>query len=385
MRVAGALFGLGWGANQFASMVLVLRWEDHLPDTVSTAMVAAYACGLLPALLVAAWISAHVGSRPVMRPMVIVGIVASAVMIAGAEHAGLLFVGRVLAGVAIGGAMGPGSAWVKELSADQPPGTGARRSAIALTGGFACGPLAAAALAQIHPSSQVVPYAVHLVVMSLLAVGVWNVAEVRSAERSTPTVEEVLRNLRSPWLVRLVLPTAVWVFTVTNVSFISLPVFLSTGLGSRAALVAGVAAFCTMGTGVAIQPVVARWERRHPGVALPVGMGLAALGLAVGAVAAAVGSLWFLVVTAPVLGASYGCTVVAGLQLVERHVAGWLLAPMNAIYYCLAYLGFFAPFVVAVVSEVLSPAMTLAIGSGMAVVSLLVVARRSLAEGRGAR
>ena len=52
-RVALAMFGIGWGANQFAPMLLVYRANQHLSEAAVTAMFGVYALGLIPALLVA--------------------------------------------------------------------------------------------------------------------------------------------------------------------------------------------------------------------------------------------------------------------------------------------------------------------------------------------
>ena len=138
-RVALAMFAVGWGANQFAPMLQVYRRLDGLSQQTVTAMFGVYVAGLVPALLLAGWWSRHVGKRPFVRLALVAAVVASALLALGALGEGWLYAGRLVAGLAAGAVMGPGTAWVTELS--DTPGRGARRATIALSGGFGLGPL----------------------------------------------------------------------------------------------------------------------------------------------------------------------------------------------------------------------------------------------------
>ena len=68
MRVAFALFVVGWGANEFAPLLLVYRAENGLTPTFANAMFAAYVLGLVPALLGSAALAGRFGHRAVLRP-----------------------------------------------------------------------------------------------------------------------------------------------------------------------------------------------------------------------------------------------------------------------------------------------------------------------------
>lgn len=147
LRAALALFAVGWGANQFAAMLPVYKAHDHASSAAVTLLFGAYAIGIIPALLIVSPISDRIGRRRVLRPVLLLSIVATCVLIAGGSHLWLLLLGRLLAGIASGAAFAPGTAWVKELSTGAA-GTGARRATIALSSGFASGPLVAGVLAQ---------------------------------------------------------------------------------------------------------------------------------------------------------------------------------------------------------------------------------------------
>src|SRR6266568_3263115 len=153
---------VGWGANQFTPMLLLYRARLGLSAPVVEAMFGLYAIGLIPGLLVGGSLSDRIGRRRVVLSAVALSMVAGAVLLIGAHGAGWLFAGRLIMGLASGGAFSAGAAWIKELSApphqDTPPGAGARRAGGAMTLGFALGPLVAGVLAQWAPLPAELPY-----------------------------------------------------------------------------------------------------------------------------------------------------------------------------------------------------------------------------------
>src|SRR3954454_22666207 len=140
------MFAIGWGANQFVSLLVAYREHSGLSVGTVEAVVGAYALGLIPALLVLGPVSDRIGRAPVLRAAALVSLAATAVLMVGDLWA--LYVGRLLAGRASGRAFAAGSAWVAELSsAPWDPsarhGVGARRAAMSLTAGFGLGPAVA--------------------------------------------------------------------------------------------------------------------------------------------------------------------------------------------------------------------------------------------------
>jgi MFS family permease len=109
-----------------------------------------YALGLIPGLLLAGPLSDARGRRTVVVPAAVLSLIASVVLMLAGHNVALLFAGRLLAGASSGAAFGAGTAWLREVS--RPPWGGAsdpvaaRRAAIAMTTGFALGPLVAGLL-----------------------------------------------------------------------------------------------------------------------------------------------------------------------------------------------------------------------------------------------
>ena len=87
------------------------------PAITLTAIYASYAFGAIAALLVTGRLSDHLGRRPVLLLALVLEVVGMLMFIV-ADGVTLLFVGRLVVGVATGIAVGALSAWLIDL---QPP------------------------------------------------------------------------------------------------------------------------------------------------------------------------------------------------------------------------------------------------------------------------
>ena len=120
-------------------------------------------------------------------------------------------------------------------------------------------------------------------------------------------------------------------------------------------------------SGVLVQPVGRRLGERA-GVT---GLLVAAAGFVLAAVTAGSHIVWLLVPCAVVLGSAYGLCLVAGLVEVQRMAGGRDLARLTAVFYAFTYLGFAAPYL-------------LALGAHLAGYDLLLGATAALAIGTAA-
>nr|WP_264674582.1 MFS transporter [Nocardioides lijunqiniae] len=365
------MFAVGWGANQFAAMLLVYREESGASSEAVTALFGAYALGLIPALLVVAPISDRIGRRKVMRPVLVLSVIATVVLLVGGDHQAVLLLGRLAAGVASGAAFAPGTAWVKELSADGPPGTGARRATLALSAGFGSGPLVAGVVAQWLPAPTVLPYVPHLLLMVLVLAVAWNAPEAtvvrhHDEARRRSGVWEAMRS--RPFVLGITL-TAPWVFGAAATAFATVPTFVDIGLAPVA--VTGALCGLTLWTGVAVQPL----GRRLGDPRLVIGVGLAAVvaGLLAGLLLASTGQAWLVLPTAMLLGTAYGLILVGGLTTVEGLADAGDLGALNAVFYSLTYVGFGAPLLSTLALRHLSPEELMLVGVAVVAVTAPVV------------
>jgi hypothetical protein len=375
--VALTMFAIGWGANQFVSLLVAYRERSGLSVGTVDALVGAYALGLIPALLVLGPVSDRSGRAPVLRGAALVSLAATAVLMVGDLWA--LYAGRLLAGVASGAAFAAGSAWVEELSAppwdaDGPAGSGARRAAMSLTAGFGLGPVVAGLLAQWAPAPLITAYVPHLVVVLAVLVPLWQAPETVAGPARGRGLR--VRSAGEPAFRGRVAPVAPWVFGAATVSIAVLPgLVTATTAGWTVAfnaLIAGV----TLGTGFAVQPLGRRLAATDPRRGVAAGLAAVTAGLLVAAGAAALASPALVAAAAVVLGGGYGCCLVAGLLQTQRIAPPGELAGLTAVYYALTYLGFAAPVVLAGLAHWTTyPVLLLAL-AGLAVVTLAIGVRR---------
>ena len=380
LPAAAVLLAAGWGSNQFTPMLLVYRHTLGLDTGTLEALFGAYALGLIPGLLLAGpWSDAR-GRRAVVVPAAALSLVADSTLIAGSQAVALLFVGRLLTGVGSGAAFGAGTAWLRE-SARPPAGTAshataARRAAIAMTAGFGLGPLVAGLLAQWAPSPAVTPYLPHLAFTAVVLVLLRGAAETGGGPgRAVRLRWTGVRNARFR---RVVAPMAPWVFAAPAIAFALLPSVVGADHAAHGIALTAVITSVTALAGVVIQPLARRLEahaqRNRAGIT---GLLVVAAGLGLGAAAVGTDEMVLLMPTAVVLGCAYGLCLVAGLSEVQLLAEDGGLGSLTAAYYALTYLGFAAPYLLALAAHLAGYDLLLTISAALALSTAALVARQS--------
>ncbi|MGY1689893.1 MFS transporter [Geodermatophilus sp. SYSU D01105] len=385
MPVAATLFAIGWGANQFVSLLVAYRELSGLSVATVDALVGVYALGLIPALLVLGPVSDRHGRAPVLRVALLVSLVATLVLLL--EGLPALYAGRFLAGLASGAAFAAGSAWVKELSGapwdpTAPEGAGARRAAMALTAGFGLGPVVAGLLGQWAPAPLVTAYLPHVAVVLAVLVPLWRAPEtVADAGPETGSLWSRMRvaSAADPRFRRHVAPVAPWVFGVATISIAVLPGLVRDSTAGWTVAFNAVVAGVTLGTGVVVQPLARRLAAADTRRGSAIGMTAVVAGLLVAAAAAATTHPALVGLAAVTLGSGYGLCLVAGLLETQRVAPPRELAGLTAVYYALTYLGFAAPVVLAGLAA-LAPYSALLVALAVLAALTLLLALRSAAR-----
>ncbi|MGH9021701.1 MAG: MFS transporter [Acidimicrobiia bacterium] len=340
------LFVVAFGTNVPTPLLLHYRAELGLSAATMTAIFAVYAAGLLPTMLLAGRASDRLGRRRVVGPFVVLAAFASLLFIQAASSVPLLFLSRFLQGAACGVVLSVGSAWLAELSG--PASQAARRTTVALSAGWAIGPLASGALAQWGPAPTTLPYLIHLALMAggmVAFIGAAEPGEIKgvSVTRAPPVPRiGIPRHAREAFR-HFVFPVAVTVFTFPSVSVTVLPLLIQRTIVGFDLALSGLIAALTMLAGVLVAPLAQRLGASRAG---STGMALGASGLLAGLLASGVGAWLVIIPAAVMLGAGYGLCLVAGLTVV-----GWVAEPdargaLTSVFYALAYLGFAAPVLV---------------------------------------
>lgn len=374
LRPAIAVAAIGWGANQFAPMIVL--YQQHGVSVAATeVMFGLYAVGLVPALMAGGRWSDRAGRRVVVLAALGVSLAASAFLMAGSAWHGLLFPGRLLAGISSGLAFGTGAAWIRELSsAEARHQAGARRATIAMTIGFGGGPLVAGLVAQHVSRPELWPYLpqIALSVLALLAV---NGARGEAPAAPTARTERRVNCDESLWKHLLVVsaPFAPWVFGTAAIALAYLPALVADRAGSQPLTFAAVATAIPALAGVIVQPLATRLRPSARTGLLTPAMLVAVGALLVAVWAASAATVWTVLIAAAVLGAAYGVTQFAGLADIQRVAAPARLGVATSAYQALSYLGFAVPYLLTLGHSRLgwSPETGLCVVSAAAVASLL--------------
>jgi MFS family permease len=350
VKIAFAMFAVGWGANQFSPMLIVYRHELRLGAGAVAGLFLVYALPLVPGLLIGGPASDRFGRRPVVLPFVALSPLATLLLVLGPRSLVMIAVGRALAGLCSGVVFGSATAWVQELS--QGDGLSARRSALALTAGFGLGPVVAAVLAQWVSDPLVVPYLPHLVIGTVAAIVLWRTPERAAAAPVSVAGSQAPIHAKRAWppaAVRTgrfwlaVAPAAPLVFGSVSLAIVVLPEEV-TSARSLSAGFAGLMTALSFSAGVAVQPLARRLRNALTGSAAGLGCATAGAGIGIAAVAASDRVLGG--AAAVLLGLAYGLCLVSGLRQAERMAAPGEHGAVVACYYAVAYLGFAAPYLV---------------------------------------
>ncbi|AZA10954.1 MFS transporter [Corynebacterium gerontici] len=361
------MFAIGFGANHFAPLLPVYRAELSLTQSKVTLLLAIYILGLVPALVLGGTRSDYLGRRAVMRPAAVISLFGTLLLMFFPERFEIVVAaGRLVTGIAVGLMLAAGAAWLKELTAANGGSIalGAKRATVATSAGFGLGPAVSGAMAQWLPAPLYTPLAAHLLLIIVSGMAVWNVPE------TAPPCEVSPRGWSLPSF--RILLWAPWVFGAATTAFATLPTFLSTEADIA---FAGLIASMTMLSGVAVQQAVNRRILNTGRAPVGVGLFLAAVGMVLGAWIAHSHSVFAMLLTAPVLGAAYGTLMVSGLFLVQNAAHKDDLGQHTAIYYSATYLGFFAPWILSLLSQVIDQEWSLLFGAFVAVATATVARR----------
>jgi hypothetical protein len=358
IRVAVAMFAVGWGANQFSPMLIVYRHLLGLGPGEVAGLFAVYAATLIPGLLVGGPLSDRFGRRAVVLPFAALSPIATLLLVLGPHSLPMITAGRALAGLCSGMVFGSATAWVQDLS--HGDALSARRAALALSAGFGLGPVTAAVLAQWAGDPLVVPFLPHLAIGAAAAA---IAATAPAARQQHPTAQAARQQhpiaasadaarswlpaaLRSRRFWLTVAPPAPLVFGTVSLAIVVLPEEV-TSARTMSAGYAGLMTALAFGAGIGIQPAARRLAARRAYAGIVAGLIAALAGAAVSIAAVAASSRVIAGAAAVFLGLAYGLCLVGGLSQAERLAGERDRGAVIACYYVLAYLGFGLPYAVA--------------------------------------
>jgi len=306
----------------------------------TTVIYAAYAGGVLVALLLFGRWSDAIGRRPMLLSGVVAALASAAVFLV-ADSVGALLVGRVLSGLSAGIFTGTATAAVIEAA---PPSWRAKAAAVATVaniGGLGIGPLLAGVLVQYAPAPLHLSFVVHIALALLAGLAVLIVPET-----SQRTGSIGVQRLSVPAEVRSVFVIAGLAafagFAVTGLFTAVAPSFLADVVGIDNNAVAGMIA-CSIFAASAVAQVAARGIT--PQRAVAVGCAILVVGMLILAVALHLSSLVGLIAAAVVSGVGQGISFSRGLAAVVERTPAQRRAEVSSTYFVVAYVAISLPVV----------------------------------------
>ena len=231
------------------------------PPITLTAIYASYALGAIAALLVTGRLSDHLGRRPVLL-LALALEVAGMLMFIVADGVTLLFVGRLVVGVATGIGVGALSAWLIDL---QPPGSprlGSLTSGVAVILGLGLGALVSGVLVQYAPYPLQLVYLLLAAAYGLAAVVIAVVAD--PVERRPGWFASLRPVVGVPPVARSMFvaaaPALVGMWALGGLYLALGPSLAISILGSDSHVAGGLLIFALTGTGAAASVLLRRFD-----------------------------------------------------------------------------------------------------------------------------
>lgn len=304
----------------------------------TTMIYAAYAGGVLAALVIFGRWSDAIGRRPVLLGGVVAA-VASGAMFLLADTVLALVAARVLSGLSAGAFTGTATAAVIEAAPPKWRTRAAATATIANMGGLGAGPLLAGVLVQYCPAPLRLAFVMHIV----LAVAA-GLAVISVPETSTRTGHLGIQRLRLPAQVRATFTLAA-IGTFAGFACMGLfaalaPTFLSTMIGIDNHATAGVVASCAFLASAVAQVAANRIQPQH---AMAWGCATLVIGMIALTAALITTSLAGLVVAAVISGAGQGVSFSQGLAAVTEATPADRRAEVSSALFVVAYIAISLP------------------------------------------
>jgi MFS family permease len=309
---------------------------------VVTVVFAAYAAGVIAALLLLGRLSDEVGRRPVLLAGLGLS-AASAVLFLAAGDLAALLAGRVLSGLSAGIFTGTATAALLDLAPSGDAGRATLVATAANMGGLGCGPLLAGLLAQYAPLPVRLCFVVDLALVALAGAGLLVVPETVDVR---PGARLRLQGLLVPPGGRATFVRAASAafagFAVLGLFTAVAPAFLGQVLGLPDHALTGAVVFAVFASSLAGQLAL---ERLSAARALPTGCLLLVAGMGVLGAALDLHLLGLLVAGGVLAGFGQGLSFRAGLALVNATAAADERGAVASSYFVVAYVAISVPVV----------------------------------------
>lgn len=382
----GGLFVLGWGSNQFAPLLLFYPQIAPIGDVEIQGVFVSYVLTLFPMLLLGGWLSDRIGRPRVLTGALIISLLSSGLLLCGGTEPWAILAARALSGVSAGIGFSSATAWATELL---PAPRGSRLSVVFMTAGLGTGPLvagmlSAALLGLSTPAPQVwvmVPHLLLTAVVLALMLGARPHATAlkRTAGPGPGTLREepvpcteAPTGLRDRRFSRVLLPLAPWTLACTALPLATLPTGVDADAGVDPLLFSAFLTPLPALGAICMQPIAGQARITPERLAL-IALAIAAAALGLSVLAVQWQSLLLMFIGCLVFGLAHGFCQTSGLRIITAISPPAQLGRNTAVFQALSYLGFLAPFPVALLAQHVPLPMVLLGILGLAVLTFIVL------------
>jgi MFS family permease len=344
--VIAAIFVLFMAASSAPSPLYVVYQQNwHFSATTLTAVFAVYVLGLIASLLVLGALSDHVGRRPVLASAIALEAV-SLVLFLVAGDVSVLFLARLVQGIATGAAMTTMAATLADLNPPHAPGRAGVVNGIAPTSGLALGALGCGALIQFAPSPTHLVFA--LLLGGMVLAGLIVAAMPETSARRPGGLRSLVPRLGVPGRLRpdfaALIPIMIASWSLGGL-YLSLGPSVAAGLfGLANHLIGGLVVTLLCATGA----VTTFLMRSRPAEQLlRAGAALLTVGLAVTLAGMAGETVVLGIIGTVVAGIGFGASALASFGTLVRISAPAERGELFAVAYVISYLSFSVPAVAA--------------------------------------
>ncbi len=377
------LFILTMGTSTLTPLIPLYQTRFGISDGTATLLFAIYAMTVVPTMLVAGNLSDRFGRKHMLLPAM-AAMTAASLVFSFTASVPLLFLGRILQGLAIGGFLGVGTAFIVDHARIDRRPWAATLAGVAFRVGFGLGPGLGGLIAQYSHGDDRIhrPFQAHVLLM------VFAIGAVALAPETITRRRGGARGLRVgvpdgqfKAFATFLAPATFFMSYLEGTLLSVAPLFIAHHSGGTPNLaVVGLVGFLTLATGAAAPLLIGRLDPRR---AVMGGVGISAIWSTLVPLAGAFDSVWLIVVASFLIGFTNGFilqggTIICG-TVVPIHERGKLL---SALYMC-AYSGTFPTIALGYTSDAIGTPKALVIFSVFAVMLatfVLTVGRRNFRE-----
>ena len=375
------LLVLTMGTSTLTPLLPLYQRDFGLSTGTATLLFVTYTVTVCPTMLIAGNLSDRLGRKRLLLPAMALMTMASLVF-ALAESVPLLFVGRVLQGLAIGGFLGVGAAFVVDHARRDSKALAAALAGVFFRVGFGLGPGLAGIAAQYGPSPRHTPFWGHIgfMVIGMVAIALATETLLRRGSPGPFRLRVGVPVGQARGFFTFVAPGTFMMSFIEGTLLSVVPIFVFQTLEVHNLAIVGAIGFLTLGLG-GLAPFVAR--RLDPRSSLSLGVGVSALLSFLIVASAGLDAVAMVIVAAAAIGFINGFILYGGTVICATIVPIGERGKLMSVLYMCAYAGTIPTVGLGYMADWIGLTRTLAIFSCAALamaVFVLTVGRRLFRE-----